>query len=65
MKPIIHYPNTEKKTYALFTGTSHYAYSGVLTQAVDGPDDLRPIAYTSVSFSDTQQKWSTTEKKLL
>ena len=47
----------------LFTDASHYAYSGVLTQAVDSPKDLRPIAYTSDSFSNTQQKWSITEKE--
>ena len=38
----------------MFTDASNYAYSGILTQAVDGPDDLRPISYTSGSFSDTQ-----------
>ena len=62
VKPIIQYPNTEK-VYTLFTETSHYAYSGVLTEAVDGPDDLRPITYTSDSFSDKQQRWSATEKE--
>ena len=62
VKPFLQYPNIEKP-YTLFSDSSHYAYSGVLTQAVDGPDDLRPIAYTSASFSDTQQKWSATEKE--
>ena len=30
---------------------------------VDSPEDLRPIAYTSGSFSYMQQGWSATEKK--
>ena len=47
----------------MFTDASNYAYSVILTQAVDGPDDLRPIAYTSGSVSDMQQKWSATERE--
>ena len=43
--------------------SSSYAYSVVLTQAVDGPDDLRPIPYTSGSFPDIQQRWCATEKE--
>ena len=31
----------------------NYAHSAILTQAVDGPDDLRPIAYSSDYFSKT------------
>ena len=38
-------------------------FLSVLSQAVDGPDDLRPKAYTSGSFSETQQRWSATEKQ--
>ena len=49
--------------HTLFTDASHYAYSGVLTQAVESPEDLRPIAYTSGSLSDMQQRWSVTEKE--
>ena len=62
MKPILQYPNAQKP-YTLFTNTGHYAYPGVLIQAVDGPDDLRPIAYTLGLFSDMQQRWSSTEKE--
>ena len=47
----------------LFTDVSNYAYSSVLTQVDDGPGDLKPIAYTSSSFSDTQQRWSAIEKE--
>ena len=52
-----------EKPYALFTDTSHFAYSGVLTQAVESPDDLRPIAFTFGSFSEMQQRWSTSKKE--
>ena len=38
-------------------------FSGILTQPVEGPDDLRSIAYMAVSFSDTQQRWSATEEE--
>ena len=34
----------------------------MLFLAVSGPDDLRPIAYTSGSISNMQQRWSATEK---
>ena len=60
-EPMFQYPNTDKP-YTLFTGASHYAYSGNLTQAVESPDDLGPISYTSGSFSDIPQRWCTTEK---
>ena len=52
-----------EKPYTLFTDASHYAYSGVLTQAVESPYDLRSIAYTSGSFFNVQQRWSITEKE--
>ena len=61
-EPIPQYPNTEKP-YTLFTDTNHYAYCGFFTQTVDGPDDMRPIVYTSDLFSDMQQRWSATEKE--
>ena len=61
-KPILQYSNTNKP-YKLFTDASNYASSGVFTQAVDGPDHLRPIAYTSGSFCDIQQRWSATKKE--
>ena len=50
--------------YTLFTDTSCYAYPWVLIQAVTSPEDLRPIAYISGSFSDMQQRWSATEKEV-
>ena len=53
-KPILQCPN-KYNPYTLFTNASNYAFSGILTQAVDGPDDLRPIAYTSASFSNMQK----------
>ena len=47
----------------MFTEASNYAYFGVLHQAVSGPVDLRPIAYTLGSYSDMQERWSVTEKE--
>ena len=61
-EPILHYPNAERP-YTLFTNVSYYVYSGVHTQAVDSPDDLKPIAYTLGSLCNRQQKWSPTEKE--
>ena len=52
-----------EKPYTLFTDASNYAYSGVLTQAVESPEDLRPIAFTLGSFLEMQQRWSATEKE--
>ena len=54
-----------QKPYMLLTDASHYAYSGVLTQAVESPEDLRPVTFTftSGSFSEKQQRWSATEMK--
>ena len=51
------------KPYTLFIDASNYAYSDILTQAGDGPGDLRHIAYTSDSFPVMQQRWSATEKE--
>ena len=51
-----------QKNHTPFTNGSHYVYSGVLTQAVKSPEDLRPISYTSDSFSDMQQRWSATRE---
>ena len=38
--------------YILYTDTSKYAYTGVLTQSVDGTD--HPVAYTSGLFRGSQ-----------
>ena len=62
-EPILQYPNIGKP-YTLFTDASHIAYSGVLIQEVESPEDLRPIAYTSGLFSDMQQRLSVTEKEV-
>ena len=59
---ILLYPNRHNP-YTLSPYASNYAYSDILIQTVDGPDDLRPIAYTSHSFSDMQQSWPATEKE--
>ena len=59
---ILHYPSIYKP-YTLFTDASNYAHSGILTQAVYGLDDLRPMAYTSGTFSDSQQRLFATNKE--
>ena len=61
-KSILQYPSIHKP-YTLFTDASNYANSGILTLTVDDPDDWRPIAYTSGSFSDSQLRWSATERE--
>ena len=50
-EPILKYPSTDR-LYMLFTDVSHYAYSGVLTQAVKSPEDLRPVAFILGLFSE-------------
>ena len=64
VRPILQYSNIEKSC-TLFTDISHYANSGVFTQAVEGPDNLRPIAYTSGSFSGMLQNSLQLKNKLL
>ena len=49
----------------MFTDANHYAYSGILTQAIGSPEDVRPIAYTLGLFLDMQQSRSATEKEAL
>ena len=50
-EPILQYPSMENP-YTLFTDTSNYAYFGILTQEIDSPEDLNPIAFTLGSFSE-------------
>ena len=60
-QPILQYPNINKP-YTLFTNTINCFFC-ICIQAVKSPDDLRPRAYTSVSFSNMQQRWCATEKE--
>ena len=63
-EPIPQCPCTENHTlYTFFTDLSHYAYSSILTQAVDRPEDLKPVAFTPGLFSEMQQRLSTTKKE--
>ena len=61
---ILQHPDPAKPD-VLFCGASNYAFTGVLTQAQDQPEDLRSIAYTSGSFSPVQQCWCTTERNVM
>ena len=63
MEPILQHPKMEKLNN-LVIDTSHYAYSVIFSQAVESPEDLMPIAYTSGSFLDMQQRWFVTEKEV-
>ena len=58
--PILHYPNP-KKCYIVYTDVSDDACGAQLSQEHDGTEF--PIAFLSHTFTDTQWKWSTTEKK--
>ena len=60
--PILQHPDPAK-SYMLFCDASNYAFAGVFTQTHENPEDLRPIAYTSGSFSVVQQHWCATEKE--
>ena len=59
---MLQYPSTTKP-YMLYTDASHFTYSGVLTQAFESPEDLRPVAFASGLFSEMQQRWSATKKE--
>ena len=58
--PILHYPNP-KKCYIFYTDASDDACGAWLSQEHDGTEF--PIAFLSHTFTDTQQKWNTTEHK--
>ena len=47
----------------LFTDANLHAYFGVLTKAVESPEDLRLVAFTLGQFSEMQWSWSATEKE--
>ena len=58
--PILHYPNPEKK-YIVYTDASDYACGVQLSQEHNGTEF--PVAFLSHMFTETQQKWSTTEQE--
>ena len=58
--PILCYPDPPK-WYIVYTDASDDAYGSQLSQEQDGTKF--PIAFLSHTFSDTQQKWSTTEQE--
>ena len=49
--PILRYPGPSTN-YILYTDASKYAYTGILTQSIDGTD--HPVAYTSGLFRGSQ-----------
>ena len=58
--PILHYPNLEKR-YIVYTDASDDACRAQLSQEHNGTEF--PVAFLSHTFTETQQKWSTTEQE--
>ena len=58
--PILHYPNPNKK-YIVCTDASNDACRAQLSQEHNGTEF--PVAFLSHTFTETQQKWSTTEQE--
>ena len=59
--PILRYPDPEAR-YVLYTDASKYAYTGVLTQTIDGTD--HPITYVSGLFRGSQLNWVALTKEV-
>ena len=57
---ILHYPNLEKR-YIVYTDTSDVACRAQLSQEHNGTEF--PVAFLSHTFTETQQKRSTTEEE--
>ena len=58
--PILKYPDPEA-SYTLYTDTSKYAYTGILTQHNNGTD--HPITYVRGLFHGSQLNWATLTKE--
>ena len=57
--PILHYPDPSK-CYTVYTDTLYDACGAQLSKEHDGQE--LPVAFLLYIFTDTQQKWSTTEQ---
>ena len=60
--PFLHYPNLDKR-YIVYTNASDNACRAQLSQEHNGTEF--PVAFLSHTFTETQQKWSTTEQEAL
>ena len=58
--PILHYPNLERR-YIVYTDASNDACRAQLSQ--EHNDTEFPVAFLSHTFTEAQQKWSTTEQE--
>ena len=58
--PILRYPDPTAD-YILYTDVSKYAYAGVLTQSINGPN--HPVAYNSGLFRGSQLNWAALTKE--
>ncbi|XP_050315786.1 retrovirus-related Pol polyprotein from transposon 17.6 isoform X1 [Anthonomus grandis grandis] len=61
---ILMYPDFDKQ-FILTTDASNYALGAVLSQLDDDGKTERPISFASRTLTDTEIKYSTTEKELL
>ena len=59
--PILHYPNL-KKCYIIYTDTSDDTCGAQIFQEHNGTEF--PVTFLSHTFTDTQQKWSTTKQEV-
>ena len=58
--PILHYPNPDKR-YIVYTNASDNVCRAQLSQEHNGMEF--PVAFLSLTFTETQRKWSTTEQE--
>ena len=58
--PILYYPNPDKR-YIVYTNASDDACRAQLSQEHNGTEF--PVAFLSHTFTETQQKWNTTEQE--
>ena len=61
-KPLLQFPDPNKP-YILYTDTSNNVYSSILSQHVEGDQDIRPVAYFSGTFTAQNKSWCATEKE--
>ena len=61
-KPLLQFPDLNKP-YILFTDASNNVYYCILCQPIDSNQDIRPVAYFSVTFTAQKRSWCTPEKE--
>ena len=61
VEPLVH-PNLDKQ-FHVFTDASKYGIGGMIAQ-YDDQERLRPVAYCSKVFNDTQTRWHVSEQEV-